>query len=127
MLKAITLTGALVAATLCAATPSAVAADAYIDGVGSMQCSVITTTMKTDKAKALANQLVGWGYGYMTRRNIERANANQRQVNLHNVDDFAVKMLATMMALCEKAPDLYYYMAVDAFYEVLLKEQSPTS
>jgi hypothetical protein len=111
---------------MCFATPAAVAEDAYIDGVGAMQCSDITATMKTDKAKSLANQLVGWAYGYMTRRNIERAVNNKRQVNLQQ-QDFAVKMLGTMVTVCEKGPDIYYYQAVDAFYEVLMQDQGLTS
>ena len=126
MLRALTFAGVLFASAICFATPSAVAEDAYIDGVGAMQCSVITATMQTDKAKPLANQLVGWAYGYMTRRNIERATSGKRQVNLQQ-KDFAVKMLATMVAVCEKGPDIYYYQAVDAFYDVLMQDQGLTS
>lgn len=126
MLKSLAFAGALFASAICFATPSAVAEDASIDGVGAMQCSDITATMKTDKAKSLANQLVGWAYGYMTRRNIERAVNNKRQVNLQQ-QDFAVKMLGTMVAVCEKGPDIYYYQAVDAFYEVLMQDQGLTS
>lgn len=126
MLRALAFASLLFAAAIGAGAPSAHAEAAYIDGVGAMQCSAITAAMKTEKAKPLANQLVGWAYGYMTRRNMERAAAGRRQVNLQ-MKDFSVKMLAIMLEVCEKGPDLYYYATVDAFYDVLMEEQGITS
>ncbi|MCE9523990.1 MAG: hypothetical protein K8S25_16355 [Alphaproteobacteria bacterium] len=98
---------------------------AYIDGIGAAKCSQLTASLKAEPS-ATANNLLGWSYGYMTRRNIERAGAGQSQVDLTKGFD-EQKMLNIISGFCVDEPEARVVSVVDALFEVLLKNGSLTS
>jgi hypothetical protein len=117
----------LLASIACLAQPepSHAATRVFIDGVGAATCSQVTADIKTN-TEVVANSVLHWAYGYMTRRNIEQATRGQTQVDLSKNFD-GERMLGIILAFCEKEPSARIFQVVDALYEVLLKEQSPTS
>ena len=114
------------AASLLAPLQSARAdSQAFVDGIGAAKCSQIATDIQA-RPEVVANSLVHWAYGYMTRRNYEQAVKNQTQVDLTKDFD-AKKMLGTMLGICQKNPDVHIIEVVDALYEVMLKDQTPSA
>lgn len=96
-----------------------------IDGVGAARCSQITTDIKSQPA-IVANSVVHWAYGYMTRRNVERGLRGLPQVNIGaSVSD--QQLLQVILSFCEDKPDARIFQVVDALYEVLLEKGSPVS
>jgi hypothetical protein len=96
-----------------------------VDGAGRALCSEITRDIKTEPT-AVANAVLHWAYGYMTRRNVERAVAGQSQVDIGaTVDDR--QLLGVILAVCEKEPSMRLFQVVDTLYEVLLEKGSLTS
>jgi hypothetical protein len=113
----------LVVALLFAFAPAASADVTFrVDGIGSRQCSVITAAFQKEPT-AVANDMMGWAYGYMTRRNYERARAGLTQIRLQSEKFGPADMVALMLTFCEQNPDVHYYMAVDALFEILAREQ----
>ena len=99
---------------------------AMIDGIGAAKCSQISADIKTQPS-AVVNSLLGWAYGYMTRRNVERAIAGQVQVDLTANAFDEKQLLGIVLGFCEKEPDTRVYQVVDALFEVLLQKGSLTS
>ena len=120
---------ALVAALALVASSQFVRAEGdkvRVDGIGAAQCSEITAGFQT-QASPVANQLVGWAFGYMTRRNVERGLAGQSQVNFSSAGVTQEKLVTIILGYCEKDPSTRIYQIVDALYEVLLEKGSLTS
>lgn len=97
-----------------------------IDGIGSRQCSAIVAGYK-EQPTAVANDMMGWAYGYMTRRNYERAKQGLSQIRLQTEKFGPPQMVALMLGFCGENPDVYYFVAVDALFEVLAKDQGIVS
>jgi hypothetical protein len=96
-----------------------------IDGIGAAKCSQITTDIKTQPA-VVANSVVHWAYGYMTRRNIERGLRGQPQVDINaTVSD--QRLLQVILSFCGDQPEARIFQVVDALYEVLLEKGSLVS
>lgn len=96
-----------------------------VDGIGAAKCSQITTDIKTQPA-VVANSVVHWAYGYMTRRNIERGLRGQPQVDIGaTVSD--QKLLQVILSFCGDQPEARIFQVVDALYEVLLEKGLPVS
>lgn len=96
-----------------------------VDGIGASRCATIVADYK-DRPTAVANDMMGWAYGYMTRRNIERAAAGLSQVNLQPSGFGPAEMVSLMLNFCADNPQVRYYVAVDALFE-LLREKGVTS
>lgn len=104
---------------------TAQAASVRIDGIGAAKCSQITTDIKSQPA-VVANSVVHWAYGYMTRRNIERGLRGQPQVDINaTVSD--QKLLQVILSFCGDQPEARIFQVVDALYEVLLEKGSLVS
>ena len=117
----------LLAASVLAPTHATAAGVTFrVDGIGSRQCSEITAAFKED-AKGIANDMMGWAYGYMTRRNFERARAGLTQIRLQSEKFGPVEMVSLMLTFCEDHPSVRYYAAVDALFEILAEEQGIVS
>jgi hypothetical protein len=97
-----------------------------IEGVGAALCSEVTARLQ-ERPEGMVNQIVGWAYGYMSRRNIERGIAGQPQAELSPGKLDAAAMASIIVGACEKKPDARLYEVVDAMYEVLLQNGSLTS
>lgn len=93
-----------------------------IDGVGAAKCSAIVAGYASQPT-ATVNDMMGWAYGYMTRRNIERVNAGLRAVNLQPDGFGPAEMVTLMMNFCQENPEIRYYRAVDALFEIMAKDQ----
>jgi hypothetical protein len=126
MLKALTFAGVLISSVVLVAALPAQAAQVMIDGRGSSKCSAVTADYAA-RPTATANDMMGWAYGYMTRRNMERVAAGKAQVNLQTDKFGPVEMVGLMLGFCEKEPEARYWSAVDALYEVLAQQQGLTS
>jgi hypothetical protein len=126
MLKALTFAGVLVSSAIIAIAQPAQAASIMIDGRGASRCSDITVDYASHPT-AVANDMMGWAYGYMTRRNIERAAAGKTQVNLQTEKFGPKEMVGMMLKFCQDQPDVRYYQAVDALFNVLAQDQGLTS
>jgi len=107
-------------------TASAESVRVQAAGVGIATCSDVVAKMETN-AQAVANQLAGWSYGYMTRRNIERALAGQSQANLTPENFDANQMVGLIVGFCKEQPNTRIYEVVDALYEILLEKGSLVS
>jgi hypothetical protein len=107
-------------------TASAADMNVRIDGIGSRQCSSIVAGYK-EQPTAVANDMMGWAYGYMTRRNYERARQGLSQIRLQTEKFGPAEMIALMLGFCGENPDVYYFVAVDALFEVLAKDQGIVS
>jgi hypothetical protein len=119
------LAGSLLIAAAIAVAPSANAeTKVYVDGIGTMKCSAILVGMKNEPAKA-ANAILGWTYGYMARRNVERGSAGQSQVEYAEVDP--EKVLGTITGFCGENPDVRLFQIVDSLYGIMLEESAKTS
>lgn len=97
-----------------------------VDGIGSRKCTAITAGFK-EQPTAVANDMMGWAYGYMTRRNFERAKAGLSQIKLQSEKFGPPEMVALMLRFCEENPEVYYFQAVDALFEILAEEQGIVS
>ena len=97
-----------------------------IEGVGGALCSEVTTRLAA-RPEAVVNQIAGWAYGYMSRRNIERGIAGQPQAELTPGKLDAAAMVTVIVGFCEKQPETRLYQIVDAMYEILLEKGSLTS
>ncbi len=126
MLKALTFAGVLISSAAFIVAQPAQAAQVMIDGRGAAKCSAVTADYAA-RSTAVANDMMGWAYGYMTRRNMERAAEGKQQVNLQTDKFGPVEMVALMLKFCEEHPDVRYYSAVDALFEVLAEQQNVTS
>ena len=126
MLKALTVAGLLAASMALPIAPRSQAAQIMVDGRGAAKCSVVTSDYKA-RPTAVANDMMGWAYGYMTRRNFERAASGKVQVNLQTDKFGPVEMVSLMLKFCEENPDVRYYSAVDALFELLAQDQGLTS
>jgi hypothetical protein len=116
----------IAAISLIAAVQPASAATFNVDGAGSRRCSTIVADFN-DRPTAATNDMMGWAYGYMTRRNMERAAAGMTQIQLQSKNFNAADMVTLMLKFCDKNPDVRYYQAVDALFEVLARDQGLTS
>lgn len=117
---------AAIAMFSCLAPLQSANAQKYIvDGIGASRCATIVADYK-DRPTAVANDMMGWAYGYMTRRNIERAAAGLSQVNLQPSGFGPAEMVSLMLNFCADNPQVRYYVAVDALFE-LLREKGVTS
>lgn len=92
-----------------------------IDAIGAAQCKTVLTTLDAQPT-ATANAITGWTYGYMTRRNMERALSKQNQVDFKNDKITQEKVLVLLVAGCTEFPERRLFEIADAFYEVLLQE-----
>jgi len=101
-------------------------AKVMIDGIGAAKCSQVTTEIKTQRA-TVTHSLLGWTYGYITRRNVERALAKQSQVDMPALKVGDQQLLSVMLSFCEKEPDTYIFQVVDALYQVLLEKGALTT
>ncbi len=120
------LAGSLLVAAIAAVPPAAAAeTKAYIDGIGAMKCSAILVGMNKEPDKA-ANAILGWTYGYMARRNIERSAAGKSNAEYGNVDP--EKVLGTITGFCGEAgnADARLFQIADTLYNIIL-EETPTS
>jgi hypothetical protein len=97
-----------------------------IEGVGAAQCSEVATRLEK-RPEAVVNQIAGWAYGYMSRRNIERGIAGQSQAELTPDNMDAAKLVTVIVGACEKTPDARLYQIVEALYEILLENGTLTS
>ena len=96
-----------------------------IDGIGAMQCTSVLKGLKEEPTKAV-NAIVGWSFGYMTRRNVERALSNQNQLEFRDkITPDAV--LNVVSGFCEKHGDTRLFEIIDAMYEALLADTAITS
>lgn len=115
-----------IAAFSCFSALQTASAQQYmVDGIGASRCATIVADYK-DRPTAVANDMMGWAYGYMTRRNMERAAASLSQVNLQPSGFGPVQMVKLMLGFCSENPQVRYYVAVDALFE-LLREKGVTS
>lgn len=126
MFKRLIVAGVLASASILAPTVPAHAVSFAIDGRGASKCSQITSDYSAHPT-ATANDMMGWAYGYMTRRNMERAASGLQQVTLQTDSFGPVEMVATMLKFCENQPGVRYVSAVDALYELLMEKQGLTS
>jgi hypothetical protein len=92
-----------------------------MDGIGAAQCTKILANLESQPS-ATANAITGWTYGYMTRRNMERAVAKQNQVDFKGDKITQEKVLVLLIAGCKEFPDRRLYEIADASYEALLQE-----
>src|SRR5262245_62078247 len=109
---------ALAAIFFLAPLQSAQAQDVRVDGIGAKYCSTVVADYK-DRPTATANDMMGWAYGYMTRRNFERSAAGLSPVNLQPPGFGPVEMVTLMLGFCNDNPSVRYFQAVDALFEVL--------
>lgn len=118
-----------VAALAFAASLSTASADSVrvrAAGVGIATCSDVVAKIEAHR-EAVANQLAGWAYGYMTRRNIERALAGQSQAELTPENFNADQLVGLIIGFCKEQPNTRIYEVVDALYEILLEKGSLVS
>jgi hypothetical protein len=113
------------AATLAAAQLAAADTKVHIDGIGAMKCTAIVTGLKERPAEA-ANAVLGWTYGYMARRNIERGAAGKPQVAYSSTE--AEKIIGIIGGFCSEKEnaDARLYQIADSLYDILL-EDTPMS
>ena len=114
----------IVAASL---TPLAAAQNVKvaIDGIGAMKCTSILSGLKDEPTKAV-NAIVGWSFGYMTRRNVERAVAGQNQVEFRDKVT-PERVLNVVSGYCEKNGDTRLFEIIDALYTILLEDSAVVS
>ena len=111
----------LVAAALAAAQPASAENKTYIDGIGAMKCSAIAVGLKDDPAKA-ANAILGWTYGYMARRNMERSAAGKPYVQYG--EGSADRILNTINGFCsdKENADARLFQIADTLYNIFSEE-----
>jgi hypothetical protein len=127
MFKRLAFVGVLITSAMFAPLiPANAAAGFMVDGRGASKCSQVTTDYAA-RPTATANDMMGWAYGYMTRRNMERSAASLQQVTLQTDGFGPVEMVAMMLKFCQDHPDVRYVSAVDALFEVLAEKQGLTS
>ena len=114
----------IVAASL---TPLAAAQNVKvaIDGIGAMKCTSILSGLKEEPTKAV-NAIVGWSFGYITRRNVERAVAGQNQVEFREKVT-PERVLNVVSGFCEKNSDARLFEIIDALYTILLEDSAIVS
>lgn len=117
--------GVFLAATFAAAPLAAADTKVHLDGIGAMKCTAIVTGLKERPAEA-ANAVLGWTYGYMARRNIERGAAGKPQVAYSNTE--AEKIIGIIQGFCSEAEnaDARLFQIADSLYDILL-EDTPMS
>ena len=117
--------GAMFATALATAQLAAAETKVHLDGIGAMKCTAIVTGLKERPAEA-ANAVLGWTYGYMARRNIERGAAGKSQVAYSNTE--AEKILGIIGGFCSEAAnaDARLFQIADSLYDILL-EDTPMS
>src|SRR5262245_51658859 len=87
-----------------------------IDGIGAAKCSDVNAAIKT-KPDEVANAVANWSFGYLTRRNVERAMAHQNQIDLPAKGVTPTKLLDVVLGVCQTQPEHRVYEVVDALYE----------
>ena len=119
------LAGVLAATILFAPLAAADNVKVAIDGIGAMKCTSMLKGLKEEPTKAV-NAIIGWSFGYMTRRNVERAIAGKGQLEFRDkVTPDAV--LNVVSGFCEKNGDARLFEIIDTLYEVLLEDTAITS
>ena len=97
-----------------------------VDVLGGSKCSAVLQDLKDQPTQA-ANAYSGWALGYMARRNVERAIANQTQVDFQKAKLGQQVVLKAVVALCSENADAPLFLVVDAFYKAMLEDSPLTS
>ena len=92
-----------------------------IDAIGGVQCSQILTDFK-EKPIVIGNAVTGWVFGYMARRNAERATAKRSQVDFRAQSVTQEYVLNVIIKTCDKHPELRLFEVAEALYGVLIKK-----
>ena len=121
------LAGSLLAAAITfAPIANADSVKVAVDGIGAMKCSSMLTGLKDEPTKAV-NAIVGWSFGYMTRRNVERSIAGKSQLEFREGKVTPDGILNVVSGFCEKNSDARLFQIIDALYEALLEDTAITS